>query len=68
MKFGSGYYSHHPMVDYFNSMDPQSYTGEEDHSGHNHEGSISSYGADLEVKDIGLYVPQGISAGNVAGI
>jgi len=56
MKFSSGYYSHHPMVDYFNSMDPQTY------------GEKPSYGADLGVKDIGMSVPMGISAANVAGI
>ena len=56
MKFGSGYYSHHPMVDYFNAMDPQSY------------GEKPPYGADLGIKDIGMSVPMGISAANVAGI
>ncbi len=25
MKFGEGYYNHHPMVDYFNAMDPSLY-------------------------------------------
>ena len=56
MKFGAGYYSHHPMVDYFNSMDPQSY------------GEKPSYGAELGIKDIGMSVPMGISAANVAGL
>lgn len=56
MKFSSGYYSHHPMVDYFNAMDPQTY------------GEKPPYGADLGVKDIGMSVPMGISAANVAGI
>ena len=56
MKFNSGYYSHHPVVDYFNAMDPQSY------------GEKPPYGADLGVKDIGMSVPMGISAANVAGI
>ncbi len=56
MKFGSGYYSHHPVVDYFNAMDPQSY------------GEKPPYGAELGVKDIGMSVPMGISAANVAGI
>ncbi|MBS3105885.1 sugar phosphate isomerase/epimerase [Candidatus Woesearchaeota archaeon] len=56
MKFSSGYYSHHPMVDYFNAMDPQTY------------GEKPSYGLDLGVKDIGMSVPMGISAANVAGI
>ena len=48
MKFSSGYYSHHPMVDYFNAMDPQTY------------GEKPPYGADLGVKDIGMSVPMGI--------
>src|SRR3989339_859205 len=56
MKFGSGYYSHHPVVDYFNAMDPQSY------------GEKPPYGAELGIKDIGMSVPMGISASNVAGI
>ncbi len=56
MKFGSGYYSHQPVVDYFNAMDPQSY------------GEKPSYGAELGIKDIGMSVPMGISAANVAGI
>ena len=56
MKFGAGYYSHHPMVDYFNAMDPQAY------------GEKPPYGADLGVKDIGMSVPMGISAANVAGL
>ncbi len=56
MQFSSGYYSHHPIVDYFNSMDPQSY------------GEKPAYGVDLGVKDIGMSVPMGISASNVAGI
>ena len=57
MKFSSGYYSHHPMVDYFNAMDPQTY-GE----------TPPPYGAELGIKDIGMSVPMGISAANVAGI
>jgi len=56
MKFSSGYYSHHPVVDYFNAMDPQSY------------GEKPPYGAELGIKDIGMSVPMGISAANVAGI
>ncbi|MBI3034962.1 sugar phosphate isomerase/epimerase [Candidatus Woesearchaeota archaeon] len=56
MRFSAGYYGHHPMVDYFNAMDPQSY------------GEKPSYGVDLGVKDIGMSVPMGISAANVAGI
>lgn len=56
MKFSSGYYSNHPVVDYFNAMDPQTY------------GEKPPYGADLGIKDIGMSVPMGISAANVAGI
>ena len=56
MKFSSGYYSHHPVVDYFNAMDPQTY------------GEKPPYGADLGIKDIGMSVPMGISAANVAGL
>jgi len=56
MKFGAGYSSYHPMVDYFNAMDPQSY------------GEKPNYGAELGIKDIGMSVPMGISAANVAGI
>ncbi len=56
MQFSSGYYSHHPVVDYFNSMDPESY------------GEKPPYGVELGVKDIGMSVPMGISAANVAGI
>src|SRR3989344_4809948 len=55
MQFNSGY-THSPVVDYFNAMDPQSY------------GEKPSYGADLGIKDIGMSVPMGISAANVAGI
>ncbi|MBI2654230.1 hypothetical protein HYX02_05475 [Candidatus Woesearchaeota archaeon] len=56
MRFNAGYYGHHPVVDYFNAMDPQAY------------GEKPPYGADLGVKDIGMSVPMGISAANVAGI
>ena len=56
MQFNSGYYSHHPVVDYFNAMDPQAY------------GEKPPYGAELGIKDIGMSVPMGISAANVAGI
>jgi len=50
------YYTHHPMVDYANSMDPEMY-------GHELKETPS-----LSVKDIGMSVPMGISAQNVAGI
>src|SRR3989344_816855 len=55
MQFNSGY-TNSPVVDYFNAMDPQSY------------GEKPSYGAELGIKDIGMSVPMGISAANVAGI
>ena len=57
MRFNAGYYGHHPVVDYFNAMDPQAY-GEKP----------APYGAELGIKDIGMSVPMGISAGNVAGL
>ena len=50
------YYTHHPMVDYANSMDPEMY-------GHDLKEKPS-----LSIKDIGMSVPMGISAQNVAGI
>src|SRR3989344_2928258 len=56
MRFNAGYYGHHPVVDYFNAMDPQTY------------GEKPDSGVDLGIKDIGMSVPMGISAGNVAGI
>ena len=56
MQFNSGYYSHHPVVDYFNAMDPETY------------GEKPPYSADIGIKDIGMSVPMGISAANVAGI
>ena len=56
MQFRQGYYSYAPVVDYFNAMEPQNY------------GEKPAYGADLGVRDIGMSVPMGISAANVAGI
>ncbi|HLC60218.1 MAG TPA: TIM barrel protein [Candidatus Nanoarchaeia archaeon] len=56
MQFNSSY-SHHPAADYFNAMDPQAY------------GEKPAYGGnELGIKDIGMSVPMGISASNVAGI
>ncbi len=67
MKFSSGYYSHPPITDYFNSMDPESYNVQAPYEGSppplNEEGKPL-----LGVKDIGMSVPMGISAQNVAGI
>ncbi|MBI2131011.1 hypothetical protein HYU10_04545, partial [Candidatus Woesearchaeota archaeon] len=73
MKFGSGYYSHQPIVDYFNAMDPQTYDQKapegSSHGHRDHEESHGEYhGAELGIKDIGMSVPMGISAANVAGI
>ncbi len=48
------FYTYHPMVDYFNSMDPETYKG---------GGPV-----DLGIQDIGMSAPLGISAGNVQGI
>ncbi|MBI2134505.1 sugar phosphate isomerase/epimerase [Candidatus Woesearchaeota archaeon] len=58
MKFTDGYYSHHPMVDYFNSMEPESYGMKAD----------NRPDVNLGINDIGMSVPMGISAQNVAGI
>src|SRR3990167_10679009 len=58
MKFTDGYYSHHPMVDYVNAMDPQAYN----------QGAPGEPDVTLGIKDIGMSVPMGISAANVAGI
>src|SRR3989344_343273 len=56
MNFSSGYSGYHPVVDYFNAMEPQNY------------GEKPPYEVNLGVKDIGMSVPMGISAANVAGI
>jgi len=58
MKFTDGYYSHHPMVDYFNSMEPESYGMKAD----------NKPDVNLGIQDIGMSVPMGIAAQNVAGI
>jgi hypothetical protein len=58
MKFSDGYYSHHPMNDYFNSMEPEAYGIKVDN-----KPDVS-----LGIQDIGMSVPMGISASNVAGI
>ncbi len=50
------YYTHHPMVDYANSMDPEMYGQEKTDS------------PGFSIKDIGLSVPMGIAAQNVAGL
>ena len=54
MNFSSGYRP--PVADYFHAMDSPNYQEKQ------------SYGLDLGIKDIGMSVPMGISAGNVAGI
>ena len=57
MQFSDGYYGHHPMADYHNAMDSDSYAKDAP------EGSVQ-----LGIKDIGMSVPLGISAQNVAGV
>jgi len=58
MKFSDGYYSHHPIVDYFNTMEPESYDTQ----------PANKPDVELGIQDIGMSVPMGISASNVAGI
>ncbi|MFC1768344.1 hypothetical protein ACFLZX_01145 [Nanoarchaeota archaeon] len=71
------FYSHHPMADYFNAMDSEKYgrsapqdaprgmpTGAPRGGGESGDNSEPVYG----VKDIGMSVPLGISAANVAGV
>ncbi|MBI2651743.1 sugar phosphate isomerase/epimerase [Candidatus Woesearchaeota archaeon] len=58
MKFTDGYYSHHPMVDYFNAMEPETYGIQ----------PANKPDVSLGIQDIGMSVPMGISAANVAGI
>ena len=67
MNFRSGYSYRPPIVDYFHPMDKESYQSG-GHEGHSH-GEEGSYGEPLlGIKDIGMSVPMGISAQNVAGI
>jgi len=58
MNFTDGYYSHHPIADYFSAMEPESYGINVDN-----KPDVS-----LGIQDIGMSVPMGISAQNVAGI
>jgi len=58
MRFSDGYYAHHPMVDYFNSMEPEAYDVP----------PANQPDVTLGIQDIGMSVPMGISASNVAGI
>ncbi len=58
MNFGDLNYTHHPMVDYFNAMEPQTYGIQ----------PANQPEVNLGVQDIGMSVPMGISAANVAGI
>jgi hypothetical protein len=58
MEFTDGSYSHHPVADYFNSMEPESYGAD----------VSSKPDVNLGIQDIGMSVPMGISAQNVAGI
>ena len=57
MRFYAGY---HPMADYVNSMDRDSYEGGGE------AGDLSPVG--VGIKDVGMSVPMGISAQNVQGI
>ena len=58
MNFNDGFYSHHPMVDYFTAMEPESYGNQ----------PLNKPDVNLSIQDIGMSVPMGISASNVAGI
>jgi len=58
MNFTDGNYTHHPMADYFNAMEPESYGVNIDNKPH----------VELGIQDIGMSVPMGIAAQNVAGI
>ena len=58
MNFGDLNYGHHPMVDYFNAMEPESYGVQ----------PANKPDINLGIQDIGMSVPMGISASNVAGI
>ena len=58
MDFGDLNYTHHPMADYFNAMEPQSYGIQ----------PANKPDVELGIQDIGMSVPMGISAANVAGI
>ena len=58
MDFGDLNYTHHPMVDYFNAMEPESYGTQ----------PANKPDVELGIQDIGMSVPMGISAANIAGI
>jgi hypothetical protein len=58
MNFTDGYYSHHPMVDYVSAMEPEAHGVQ----------PANKPDISLGVQDIGMSVPMGISAANVAGI
>ena len=58
MNFGDLSYTPHPMVDYFNAMEPESYG----------VSVANKPDVELGIQDIGMSVPMGISASNVAGI
>ncbi|MCH8329320.1 MAG: sugar phosphate isomerase/epimerase [Nanoarchaeota archaeon] len=58
MNFGDLNYGPHPMVDYFNAMEPESYDMQ----------PSNKPDVTLGIEDIGMSVPMGISAANVAGI
>jgi hypothetical protein len=58
MKFGELNYTQQPMTDYFNAMEPESYGIQ----------PANQPDVTLGIQDIGMSVPMGISASNVAGI
>jgi len=58
MKFTDGYYSHQPLNDYSNAMDPESYGINVD----------NKPDVTLGIHEIGMSVPMGIAAQNIAGI
>ena len=75
MRFSDGYYTHQPVVDYVSPEDPQLYGQEAPsavtpaHLGPDHPSSVSTMpDVDLGIQDIGMSVPMGISAANVAGV
>ncbi|MBI4439562.1 sugar phosphate isomerase/epimerase [Candidatus Woesearchaeota archaeon] len=58
------FYNYHPMVDYFNSMDSETYGRSSPQPRDKKDLSGLGYG----IKDVGMSVPLGISAANVAGV
>ncbi len=71
MDFGTLYYGHHPAADYFNGAEGNeiegSISGSED-SGTGYSSGASEPDSHLGIQDIGMSVPMGISAQNIAGV